>query len=85
MTTTHWNGWGQTECENIYDGYKKLISQTVSVYQNIKELTQTDKDYIKSISDIHNKIKEINEKSNKLRKFTMMAHKDVEIKLTKMF
>lgn len=84
MLTPQWNGWGQTECENVYDGYKKLVSYVVSIYQTIADSTQSDKDYVKSILEVHNKIKELNEKSNKLRKFTMMAHKDIEAKLTKL-
>lgn len=79
MMSSHWNTWGQTECENIYDGYKKLVSYVIIVYQT----APSDKDYIKSVIDVHNKIREINEKSNKLRKFTMMAHKDIENKLVK--
>jgi len=84
MLTPQWNGWGQTECENVYDGYKKLVSYVVSIYQSNTELTQSDKDYVKSVLEVHNKIKELNEKSNKLRKFTMMAHKDIETKLVKL-
>ena len=83
MLTPQWNGWGQTECENVYDGYKKLVSYVVSIYQSVGNLSQNDKDYVKNILEVHNKIKEINETSNKLRKFTMMAHKDIETKLNK--
>jgi hypothetical protein len=79
-----WSGWGQTECENIYDGYKKLILYVASSYTNKKDLNDSDKEYIKSVLENHNKIKEQNEKLNKLRKFTMMAHKDIENKLVKM-
>ena len=51
---------------------------------NKKDLNDSDKEYIKSVLENHNKIKEQNEKLNKLRKFTMMAHKDIETKLVKM-
>jgi hypothetical protein len=84
MMSKDWSGWGQTECENIYDGYKKLILYVASSYTNKKDLNDSDKEYIKSVLENHNKIKEQNEKLNKLRKFTMMAHKDIENKLVKM-
>jgi hypothetical protein len=49
----------------------------------MSEVKDSDKEFIKSILSIHNSVKEINEKINKLRKFTMMAHKDLENKLNK--
>jgi hypothetical protein len=79
-----WSNWGQTECENIYDGYRKLISYVLSIYINKKDINDSDKEYVKSVLENHNKIKEQNEKLNKLRKFTMMAHKDIETKLAKL-
>ena len=84
MMSKEWSNWGQTECENIYDGYKKLMLYIVTMYINKKDLNDSDKEYVKSVLENHNKIKEQNEKLNKLRKFTMMAHKDIETKLVKM-
>ena len=83
MTTTQWNTWGQTECENVYDGYRRLVHYVFVNYSK-KKIEQNDVDFIKSILSVHNNVKEINEKTNKLRKFTMMAHKDLETKLTKL-
>jgi hypothetical protein len=56
----------------------------VSIYINKKDINDSDKEYVKSVLENHNKIKEQNEKLNKLRKFTMMAHKDIETKLAKL-
>jgi hypothetical protein len=84
MMTQQWIGWGQTECENIYDGYKKLLLHIVNLYQNKKDSNESDKEYVKSVLDVHINIRDINDKLNKLRKFTMMAHKDIEIKLNKL-
>lgn len=84
MMSKEWSNWGQTECENIYDGYRKLISYVLSIYINKKDMNDSDKEYIKSVLENHNKIKEQNEKLNKLRKFTMMAHKDIETKFAKL-
>jgi hypothetical protein len=84
MTTKYWSEWGQSECENVYDGYKKLVHYVVVNYNKTSELKDSDKEFIKSVLSIHNNVKEINEKTNKLRKFTMMAHKDLENKLSKL-
>lgn len=83
MNTTQWNSWGQTECENVYDGYRRLV-HFVFVNYSKNSINQTDIDFIKGVILIHNKVKEINEKTNKLRKFTMMAHKDLDSKLNKL-
>jgi len=83
MTTKYWSEWGQSECENVYDGYKKLVHYVVVNYSKISELKDSDKEFIKSIISVHNSVKEINDKTNKLRKFTMMTHKDLENKLNK--
>ena len=82
MNTPQWNSWGQAECENVYDGYRRLVHHVFVNYSK-KQLEDSDKEFIKSILTIHNSVKEINDKLNKLRKFTMMAHKDLENKLTK--
>jgi hypothetical protein len=82
MNTPQWNSWGQAECENVYDGYRRLVHYVFVNYSK-KQLEDYDKEFIKSIIAIHNSVKVINDKLNKLRKFTMMAHKDLENKLTK--
>jgi hypothetical protein len=82
MNTPQWNSWGQTECENVYDGYRRLVHYVFINYFK-KQMEENDKEFIKSILTIHNAVKEINDKLNKLRKFTMMAHKDLENKLSK--
>jgi hypothetical protein len=82
MNTPQWNSWGQAECENVYDGYRRLVHYVFVNYSK-KQLEDSDKEFIKSILAIHNSVKETNDKLNKLRKFTMMAHKDLENKLTK--
>ena len=83
MNTTQWKSWGQTECENVYDGYRRLV-HFVFVNYSKKKIEEFDTEFIKSILIIHNGVKETNDKLNKLRKFTMMAHKDLENKLSKL-
>jgi len=84
MNTKYWLEWGQSECENVYDGYKKLVHYVYVNYSKVSGLKDSDKEFIKSIVQIHDNVKEINEKTNKLRKFTMMVHKDIENKLNKL-
>jgi hypothetical protein len=83
MNTPQWNSWGQTECENVYDGYRRLIHYVFVNYSK-KHLDNNDKMFIKSIYNIHNSVKQINDTQNKLRKFTMMGHKELENKLNKL-
>jgi len=83
MSTKQWSEWGQNECENMYEGYRRVLYHVYNMY-NKKTLTDNDKDFIKTILTVHNDVKVQNDKLNKLRKFTMMAHKDLETKLSKL-
>jgi hypothetical protein len=82
MFTPQWEKLGQNECENTYEGYRRILYKVCQLYSK-KTLNESDKSYLKSLLEIHNLVKTQNEKLNKLRKFTMMAHKDIETKLTK--
>jgi hypothetical protein len=82
MFTEQWGKLGQNECENTYEGYRRVLYKIVNIYLKNSQLNN-DKSFIKSILEIHNEVKKQNEKLNKLRKFTMMAHKDLENKLEK--
>jgi hypothetical protein len=83
MFTSQWEKLGQNECENTYEGYRRILYKICQLYSK-RTLTDSDKSYLKSILEIHNLVKTQNEKLNKLRKFTMMAHKDIETKLSKL-
>ncbi len=83
MFTPQWEKLGQNECENSYEGYRRILYKVIRIHTK-KQLTDSDKIYLKSLLDIHNSIKVHNEKLNKLRKFTMMAHRDLENKLMKL-
>ena len=82
MNTSQWEKLGQNECENTYEGYRRILYKVYQLYSK-RQLNDSDKSFIKALLEIHNAIKVQNEKLNKLRKFTMMAHKDLETKLTK--
>lgn len=72
------------ECENIYDGYQKMLRQILAVLEkgDMKRMT-LDKSYLTNLLKIHNDIKENNEKQNKIRKFTMLVHRDLEGRIEK--
>ncbi len=82
MNTPQWEKLGQNECENTYEGYRRILYKVYQSHSK-KQLNDSDKSFLKALLEIHNSIKVQNEKVNKLRKFTMMAHKDLETKLTK--
>ena len=75
--------WGQLECENVYDGYKKILYKVITSFTNTT-ITDADKKVLQEINKVHLDIKERNEKTSKLRKFTMMVHKDIETKINKL-
>lgn len=73
--------WAQAESENVYDGYKRLIYNVYLYYK--KDGVKNDKEFIENILKIHSTIKTQNDVNAKLRKFTMMSHKDLETKFQK--
>lgn len=78
--------WGSVETENIFDGYIRLISQILAISEkkNMKRTT-VDIEYIKKVKLLHNDIKKKNlEYNNKLRKFAMMSHTNIDNRLTKL-
>lgn len=83
--TSQWEKLGQNECENTYEGYRRILYKVAQVYsKKNQENQENDKSFIKALIEIHNLMKSQNDKLNKLRKFTMMAHKDLETKLNKL-
>jgi hypothetical protein len=82
MESVQWEKLGQNECENTYEGYRRILYKIYQIYSK-KKLNESDKSFLKAILEIHNTVKIQNDKLNKLRKFTMMSHKDLEIKLNK--
>lgn len=83
MYTQQWVQCEQNECENVYEGYRLLLNKIYSMYTKTK-LSEQEKEFVKNILVLHNDIRTQNEKLNKLRKFTMMSHKDLEMKLNKL-
>jgi len=84
MCTEQWEKkMGQNECENTYEGHRRILHRIYLMHSK-KTLIDNDKSFLKTVLEIHNSVKIQNDKSNKLRKFTMMAHKDLETKLAKL-
>lgn len=77
--------WGQVESENIFDGYTKLITQILAVGEkkNIRRNT-LDINYLNKVISVHADIKKNNDIKPKLRKFSMLAHKDLDSRLNKL-
>lgn len=78
--------WGQIEAENLYEGYKKLTQHIYYFYDRkdsygTEEIYNKTKKFINDIKNIHESIKQQNEKINKLKNFTKMYHRDFENKI----
>jgi len=75
--------WGATECENAYEGYRKMLNHVITTFEKKSEITDTDKKFLNALSELHEEIKTKNKASSKLRRFTMMYHEESEKKLNK--
>ncbi len=83
MYTPQWVTWGPTECENAYEGYRRLLNHVYTAHAK-RQLNEEHKTFIRGVLEAHNLVKLQNDKLNKLRKFTMMAHKDLDTKFAKL-
>jgi len=80
--------WGQQECDNVFNGYKRMINQILTMHEKkYKEIDANSRaksvEYLKSLQTIHNDIDNKNKEKPKLRKYTMLAHKDMAERLHK--
>jgi len=75
--------WEQSEAENAYDGYKNIVKHCIESLEkdNKNELAVI---FIKELTVIHQSIKTKNSKNNKLRRFTMMYHDELDKRLSKL-
>jgi hypothetical protein len=76
--------WGATECENAYEGYRKMLNHVILTFEKKAEYTESDKKFIDALIISHEEIKTKNKTHSKLRRFTMMYHDESEKKLTKL-
>lgn len=75
--------WGSIETENAYDGYRRIMTQLLNYYSN-KKLTADDRKYIEMILNTCSNVEKRNDSVNKLRKFTMMYHRDLILKFQRL-
>lgn len=79
------DSWGQNESENVFDGYTKLVGQILAISEKKSvRRTHVDVDYVTKVRTLHADIKSKNEAKPKLRKFAMLSHKDIDIRLGKL-
>jgi len=76
--------WGQNECENAYEGYRKILNHVSVSLEKKTEFNDSDKKFISVLYDLHEEIKMKNKSSSKLRRFTMMYHEESEKKIVKL-
>jgi hypothetical protein len=77
--------WGQNESENVFDGYTKLMSQILAISEKKSvRRTHVDVDYVNKVRMLHTEIRQKNDLKPKLRKFTMLSHKDIDNRLGKL-
>jgi hypothetical protein len=77
--------WGQAESENVYEGYRRIMNNTLKHIEtkNLKELKDTDKKFIHQLQKIHSEIQTKNVSASKLRRFTMMYHDENDKRIQK--
>lgn len=77
--------WGQAESENVYEGYRRIMNNTLKHIEtkNLKELKETDKKFIHQLQKIHTEIQTKNVSASKLRRFTMMYHDENDKRIQK--
>jgi hypothetical protein len=77
--------WGQNESENVFDGYTKLMNQILAIGEKKSvRRTHVDVDYVNKVRLLHTEIRQKNDLKPKLRKFTMLSHRDIDNRLGKL-
>jgi hypothetical protein len=76
--------WGQTESENVYEGYRRILNNVIKTFEKKSELKENEIKFLNQIMKHHQDITTRNKSSSKLRRFTMMYHAENEKKLQKM-
>ncbi len=76
--------WGQTESENVYEGYRRILNNTLKAIEKRTEFKEADLKFLQQLMKVHQDITEKNKSSSKLRRFTMMYHAENEKRLQKL-
>ena len=76
--------WGQTECENVSEGYRRILNHAIKTLEKKSELKENDVKFLTQLIKTHQEIHTKNASSSKLRRFTMMYHEENSKKLQKL-
>jgi hypothetical protein len=78
--------WGQTESENVYEGYRRIINNLLKSLESKskEEFKENDMKFLLQIQTIHAEIQTKNKSASKLRRFTMMYHEENDKRIQKL-
>ena len=79
--------WTQTESTNAYDGYRKILYHIIVNYEHQKTaapFSETDTKFLTVLSELNQNIKLQNKKLNRLGRFTMGSHEELDKRLSKL-
>jgi hypothetical protein len=76
--------WGQTESENVYEGYRRILNNVLKALEKRTEFKENDVKFLNQLMKHHMDITTRNKSSSKLRRFTMMYHAENEKRIQKM-
>ena len=79
--------WGQTESSNAYDGYRKILYHITVNFEHRKPseaCSESDKKFLTVLSELNQDIKFQNKIKNRLGRFTMGSHEELDKKLSKL-
>jgi hypothetical protein len=76
--------WGQTESENVYEGYRRIMNNVLKSLEKKSERTDNDNKFIQNLIKLHQEVTNKNKSNSKLRRFTMMYHAENEKRIEKL-
>jgi hypothetical protein len=79
--------WSQTESTNAYDGYRKILYHIIVNFENnkiLQALSESDKKFLNVLSELNQDIKVQNKIKNRLGRFTIGSHEELDKKLNKL-
>lgn len=80
------SNWGQVECDNVYDGYKRFLNQILMYHERRMKETERSKaqEYLRTVQGVHKEIEARNKETPKLKKLVMMAHNELDERLRRL-
>jgi hypothetical protein len=86
VTLIYNTSWGQTESENVYEGYRRIINNLLKSLEgkSKEDFKENDMKFLLQIQTIHSEIQTKNKTASKLRRFTMMYHDENDKRIQKL-